>query len=918
MRYFRKIEIANTRTALFILLSALAVWTPAVHAGDEPSPIEVDPQPLAAALNSLSAQSGLQFAYVTTVANGVESPGTSGTSSPADALDSMLAGTGLTYSYINDTTVAIAAAKAPDEDTEPGKPRPASSPVLMAQNQTSAVPTRTSKASLTSNNSDVEKKVVLDEIIVTGTTIRGVIPDSSPLSVYTALDIANTGATTFEQFISTLPQNLNTLTASAAGGLGGRGEFNSTSVNGIDLRGLGVGTTLVLMNGRRLALSSQGRTPDISLLPLGAIDRVEVLTDGASAIYGADAVGGVVNVILRDDLDSAETVLGYGNVTSGSRRELRAEQSFGSSWNSGNALVSVGYFDRSELDASERDFAAAAAPFTLSPEDTRKNVLLTVSQDMSPEWSLFSDLLYSARDTSTANKRTFGGGDFLESRDTEQDQYFANTGTRWDLTKSIAAEVVGSYSIVQTVQRGISNFASGPRLFSFDRDSSTFDITAKLDGSLFESPGGTVRFSFGAGYSQDKLNSDSDQGDGQIISVKLDRTSRYAFGELLVPIIGEHQNIGGFKRLELSLAARYTDYSDFGGKASPKLGLLWSPVSSLKLRGTYGESYRAPFLSQLDTTNASNFLFPPSSLGFADIWSMDNSSVMLFSEGNGNPDVGPENAQSYTVGFDFEFKSISGLSLSGTYFNIEYSDRLDFGDPTLGIAGLSMPADFPDLFTVNPSEEFVATILNNSENFLNLTGLDIADPAAVANGVTVVFDNRIRNLSLSELDGIDFALDYGFDTRAGNYVIGTQLTYMFDYVQKITANAPVVTRVDTLLNPANLKTRSYMGYSNNGFNLHLNINYVDDYKNPFNVDNPTIDSWTTLDLAASYDLDRNPKGFLSGVTLSLNVLNLLDADPPFVPLTSTTNQGLNEPLGYDPVNANPLGRFISIQARKRW
>ena len=86
----------------------------------------------------------------------------------------------------------------------------------------------------------------------------------------------------------------------------------------------------MLVNGRRLAgTGALGDFADISTLPTAAIDRVEVLTDGASAIYGADAVGGVVNIVMRKDFDGAETRVRYGGTTSGPYNDTQVAQTFG-------------------------------------------------------------------------------------------------------------------------------------------------------------------------------------------------------------------------------------------------------------------------------------------------------------------------------------------------------------------------------------------------------------------------------------------------------------------------------------------------------------------------------------------------------------------------------------------------------------
>jgi outer membrane cobalamin receptor len=125
---------------------------------------------------------------------------------------------------------------------------------------------------------------------------------------------------------------------------------------------------------------------------------VEVLTDGASAIYGSDAVGGVVNFILRDDFEGAETRLRAG-YADGSN-EYRGSQALGSAWDSGNALLSVEYYKRELLLASDRDFVPSNSFIgSLLPEDENYSAVFTGRQQLSGSVSLFADVLYTQRDS---------------------------------------------------------------------------------------------------------------------------------------------------------------------------------------------------------------------------------------------------------------------------------------------------------------------------------------------------------------------------------------------------------------------------------------------------------------------------------------------------------------------------------------
>ena len=151
-----------------------------------------------------------------------------------------------------------------------------------------------------------------------------------------------------------------------------------------------------------------------------------------------------------------------------------------------------------------------------------------------------------------------------------------------------------------------------------DTFQSNVDIMATLDGSLFKLPGGDLRFSVGAGvldqdYRGIRLG-------GGVSTRALGRKTTYAFAEIFAPLIGKEQSIPLVRRLELSLAGRYTSYEDtstpsvnqeFGDSTDPKVGLLWAPLDDLSFRGTYGTSFRAPSLTELDPTGATNLLMKP-------------------------------------------------------------------------------------------------------------------------------------------------------------------------------------------------------------------------------------------------------------------------------------------------------------------
>src|SRR6202789_3949460 len=154
-----------------------------------------------------------------------------------------------------------------------------------------------------------DETAALEEVVVTGTAIKGLNAETSlPVQVIKAADIARTGVTTTEDLFRMITA------ASAAGSVQtaqNTGNQNA-ALSAISLRGLGSARTLVLINGRRASvygggsLGAAGDSVDISTIPLAAIERVEILKDGASALYGSDAIAGVVNFILKSDYQGLE------------------------------------------------------------------------------------------------------------------------------------------------------------------------------------------------------------------------------------------------------------------------------------------------------------------------------------------------------------------------------------------------------------------------------------------------------------------------------------------------------------------------------------------------------------------------------------------------------------------------------------
>ena len=204
----------------------------------------------------------------------------------------------------------------------------------------------------------------LDQVVVTGTHIRGAAPVGAEVITVTQEDIRKGGFTRMEEVLRSLPQNFGggarEETYGATDIISGNDISTSNLTKGttVNLRGLSAGATLVLVNGRRLAPSGdRGLFSDISTLPLGAVERIEILAEGASALYGSDAVGGVVNIILNKEFSGAQTSLRAG-AGAGDTNDYQLTQLLGTHWAGGSAMISYEFTQRDELRATSRGFSA--------------------------------------------------------------------------------------------------------------------------------------------------------------------------------------------------------------------------------------------------------------------------------------------------------------------------------------------------------------------------------------------------------------------------------------------------------------------------------------------------------------------------------------------------------------------------------
>jgi outer membrane receptor protein involved in Fe transport len=976
------------------LLAAFALGSAAIAA---PAGVAFDVHAgsLDSALLAYARQAHRQVLYDAALVAGHSSPGLKGRFTQDEALSRLLAGTGVIVDHAGPNVIVL-------------KPPPAPVPPVTGQ-----------AASLAE----------LAPVIVTGAQIRRVDP-ISPLAAMTRQTMDQQGQPTVADLLQTLPQAFSGVATPASEVLGtDRLGTNDTGATGVNLRGLGATATLVLVDGHRMASSGvTGDFADVSAIPSSAVDHVEVLLDGASALYGSDAVGGVVNIILRRNFDGAETRVLHSFTADGGAAETQVGQTFGKNWNGGNITVSLEYDGREALHADQRPYTANAnltpfggtderAFFALPgniveadpvtgalvpafaipsgqngvgltpasflpgqvnltnqrlgaddlPQQRRYSGYLSFTQRLSDRVTFDADVRFTDRDFAynliqavdifdvtnanpffvspngtTSEQIAYSFADELGGlRVTGSAKNWGSTGTLTvELGRSWQLRVSGAFAqeidhrnednVLSTAfldealgntppdprtgynpavsgffnpfgdgganGRAVLNFIDSGFLHSVD-NSRVGTFEADADGTLFTLPGGPWKLAVGVQAREETFEDDvTDEASADtpttVVTGPFARLVLGAFGELRAPIVGPGNALPGVQRLELSVAGRVEHYPTFGTTANPKLGLLWSPVTGVKLRATWGTSFRAPALTEINQ---------PSDIGPAFVPEGSANKLVLLLDG-GNPDLKPETATSWTAGVDFAPPQVPGLTFSATWFDTRFTNQI--GTPVLDniFDALGNPTYAPFITPVSP---------NNPADLAKINALlaQSTSPQAKlfpANAYAFIVDGREANTGGLFVQGIDLNGGYAWSLGPRDRLaFSADATFLLQYTQLVTPDAAADVLLNTGGEPVSFKGRGGATWTHGPIATTFTLNYVGAYHD---VTGRRIDGWTTADVHLLWR--PTTLKALAGASLTLNILNIANSSPPFF----NAPQG----IGYDPANANPLGRVVSMQLIKRW
>lgn len=350
--------------ATVVALSLIGVSAASDSEAAIKKPVDIPAQGLGTALESLAKVRGFQVVYLSDEVDSLHTTGVSGQLTADEALNKLLSGSGLSFSHLDDSTVTVfptnaagtaasnrerggAATHSISSDVNrPDDKQTHSGWLHLASAGGSEVASEASTAPETANPESSTETVT-----VTGSRLSSDTEGPQETVVYNRKSIAQSGQLTVLDFLNTLPA-VSTVVSEA-------GYDTVAGAGAIRLRGLPIGSTLVLLDGRSVegagSGASHGSPFDINMIPSAAVERIEIVPEASSAVYGSDAIGGVVNIILRKKFDGLEVNASTGGPTDHSYSDTTTSAAFGKSFSRGSFSLIGSYQLRGSLSNLERE-----------------------------------------------------------------------------------------------------------------------------------------------------------------------------------------------------------------------------------------------------------------------------------------------------------------------------------------------------------------------------------------------------------------------------------------------------------------------------------------------------------------------------------------------------------------------------------
>ncbi|WDS37009.1 TonB-dependent receptor [Pseudoxanthomonas sp.] len=778
----------------------------------------------------------------------------------------------------------------------------------------------------------------LDAVLVTGSrsSTRTVKNSSTPIDVVSAQDLAATGK---GSLLEALQYALPSL--SQNGGYQGDQE---SLIRGYRLRNLSPGYTLVLVNGKRRNTSAYASSgtfaghawTDLALIPVSAIDHVEVLRDGASAIYGSDAIAGVINVILKSQSRGGGVSVESGQSTAGDGARTTLRANLGLPWgqdgfldiaaevtNQEHAIRSLayrdGYLSYPAVDGSGNLVKLGAnntlpAGTTANPAEATRNAQAQTIYS-SPAYDLKSLSLNAGRSlsdaldfyaTATVSDRTaeaiqnfrlpntvFSNNagalsvwpdGFAPVIQTKEQEYTGTTGIKGSFGAwSLDASVTGNRDTIRTYTRDSVNYSltypGSPTDFydgkvDYQQYIGNFDARRAFEVGFLDSP---LDFSAGLEYQYERYARSPGQwesyyGSGASAFIGF-QPADSARATRNSKAVYVGASANVTRRWFLDLAGRYEDHSDFGDVSTGRISTRFDVSDSFGVRATVSNGFHAPSLAAQYYQVTSNS--PTASYLTASV----NSAA---ARALGAVPLQPEKANNYSVGFTYDPNQ--GFHAAVDFYQIDVRDQLGAS------SYVGYNAANPDAVTDYSGAVLTADQKAAIDALLANAGVTIPDGQAY-------FVKYFTNIGDTRTRGVELTLEASQDTRWGrfryNYAINasrTEITKVAQVPQALQAlpNLSLLTQSTEYSlrygSPAYTQVAG-IGWNRGALGLNLNFQYFGPLRQLSNGYKYQIDPRLLTSISGSYDVG-------GGWSVGLGVDNLFNEKTRFQPDQALTASSL--------------------------
>ncbi|WP_370243161.1 TonB-dependent receptor plug domain-containing protein [Marisediminitalea sp.] len=424
-----------------------------------------------------------------------------------------------------------------------------------------------------------------------------------------------------------------------------------------------------------------------------------------------------------------------------------------------------------------------------------------------------------------------------------------------------------------------------------DATQSHHQIRATLDGAIAELPAGEVLLAVGAEYFKQDYEvafGGGAEGALDLVETEASRNVKSVFGEVMMPLMDSSAG-----EINFTASLRYDDYNDVGSTTNPKIGIDYNPTENTRIRAQWGTSFQAPSLADTGAAVDTRAIVLPVSP-----WLAGDAAGTDFFRGTillagGSDGLKPEESESYSVGFDWTPDFAEDLSVSMTYYNVDYSSAINLA-PFYTPSVYFNTAGYAAYYTINPTlEEALAA----TEGF-RIDGAPVESLYADGNSAYLLADARRYNMTATRLSGLDFDVQKSWMVDLGKISAGVSGTYTLKREAQAVEGDVYVDELETGTF-GKFNVVASVGLSTEKTNSMVRILHSDGWENAF----ASLDSLTTVNVFTSYSLGE--MGSFDNVDITMNIDNLFDEEAPY----------FDDANGFD--GGNVIGRvfYIGVKAK---